>query len=187
MKNSIGWTPMHYACRFGNNKMVKLLAKTLPYFDTTLRTDKGFTIFHLAVCNLDLKVPKLILNTFRFKDIKDEFGKTMIHHAIVKGSKRLIQSLLESRKEIEFNLEERTNKGLTILHLACGHRDIEIIDLVFSPLVEMSSDIDFDTQAFEQLTPIHYACRQGHLALIKYLFKKKTLNIDFNVMSKNGS
>jgi len=186
-----GRTPMHYACRFGSKEMVKLLFKHLPTFDSTSRNDYGQTIFHLAVRNQDPQVLKLILDRFRFEDIRDSNGKTifhlavynpdpqvpklildmfkyedvrdnkggtMIHHAVVGGPKETIQFLLESRQKIGFNLEARSEEGLTILHYACWKRDIEIVDLVFKALEEINSEIDFDTRQNVQATPLHAAC-----------------------------
>ena len=83
----------------------------------------------------------------------------MLHHAIAHGPKETIRFLLEKHQQIGFSVEERTNKGSTILHIACAYRDIEIIDLICNALVEIKSDINLDTQAFDGLLPINYACK----------------------------
>ena len=159
MKNLNGWTQMHFACRYGNIEMVQLLVQHTPTFDPTSITNKDYTIFHLAVNNEDPQVPKLILGTFKFEDIRAEHGWTMIHHAVAFGPKETIEFLLESSQQMGFNLEERNNFGNTVLHLTCSKRDIEIVDLVFNALAEMNSDIDFDAQNFHQSTPLHRACK----------------------------
>ena len=158
MRNPSGGTSLHFACSHGNIEMVQLLIKHTPTFDATSKTNHGLTIFHLAVINSDPQVAKLILDTLRFEDIRDELGLTMLHHAVVRGPKETIEFLMESSQKLEINIEERTNDGRTILHIACWKRDIEFVDLVHNALEEINSDIDFDTQTEDLVTPLHAAC-----------------------------
>ena len=134
MKTPDGWTPLHIACRHGKIEMIQLLVKHQPTFDASLRTNDGHTIFHCAVSNSDPQVPKLMLDTFRFEDIRTNLGGTMLHHAVFFGPKESIEFLIESRDKFGINLEARTNNGQTILHLACVKRDIEIVNLVYNAL-----------------------------------------------------
>ena len=123
-------------------------------------TNEGLTIFHLAVHNSDPQVAKLILDTFRFEDIRWA-GWTILHTAVAYGPKETIQYLIESRHKLGINLEERTpqyDRNDTILHTACFYRDIEavdeIVDLVRKALEEINSDIDyFNTQNEYEETP----------------------------------
>ena len=82
----------------------------------------------------------------------------MLHEAVVYGPKETIEFLIELREKFEINLEERTNNGETILHLACWKRDIEIVDLIHIALEKFNIDINFDTSDNNQSTPLHYAC-----------------------------
>ena len=165
MRNPCGWTPLHYACEYGNIEMVQLLIKHTPMFDATSKTNKGWTIFYNAVKNSDPQIPKLILDTFRFEDIRWA-GWTILHTAVAYGPKETIQYLIESRHKLGINIEERTgeidgrhiNRNDTILHTACLYRDIEavdeIVDLVRKALEEIDSDIDyFNTQNEYEETP----------------------------------
>ena len=81
-----GWSPMHYACSSGNKEIVQMFIKHLPTFDTSSRTEKGATIFHVAAMNPDPQVPQLILDKFKYEDFRDENGYSMIHYAIRDGS-----------------------------------------------------------------------------------------------------
>ena len=81
----------------------------------------------------------------------------MIHYAIAHGPKETIEFLLESRDKYGIDITERDNVERTILHLACQHRDIEIIDLVSGSLHEINSDINFDVADTSDFTPMHYA------------------------------
>ena len=139
MKDPNGMTPSHYACQYGNIEMVQLLIKHTPTFDATSKTNMGTTIFHFACRNSDLQVVKLILDTFRFEDIRDEYGLTMLHNAVALGPKETTEFLIESRHKLGINIEERTTERLTILHLACWYRQIEIVYLVHNGLKEINS------------------------------------------------
>ena len=72
-------------------------------------TNEGLTIFHLAVHNSDPPVAKLILDTFRFEDIRWA-GWTILHIAVAYGPKETIQYLIESRHKLGINIEERTGE-----------------------------------------------------------------------------
>ena len=222
MQSQIGWTPtpLHFACRFSQIKMVQLLMKHSQNFDANSKTNQDLTIFHMAAFNSDPQVPKLILNTFRFEDIRDHVGWTMLHWAVKGGAKETIEFLIESRHNLGINVEERTNQGSTILHLGCHHRDIEIVELVHNALQEINSDIDFNTRNVRLATPMqlacknktsdvaihllqrfpdkinvlgengmhvfHYACKYGHLELLKHIFDNHDFDIDFNVTDGQG-
>ena len=173
MKNRIGCTALHYACKYGKIEMVQLLIKFMPAFDATSGTKtKGSTIFHLAASNSDPQVAKLILNKFKFEDTRDDFGWTMIHRAVAYGQKETIELLIDSRHKIGINIEAQTNKDSTILHFACQYRHIEIVDLVQKALEEINSDIDFDTRNQSQNTPVHFACFNKTSDVAIHLFKR---------------
>ena len=159
MKDPKGFTPMHHACRYGNIQMPKLLIKHLSNYDATENSEDLLRIFNSAISNSDPQVLKLILDTFRFENIRDKNGWTMIHHAVFYGPEDQIQFLLESRQKIGFDLEAISDLGNTVLHLACLKRDIGIVDLIFNALQDINSEIGFDTQNIDQSTPLHYACK----------------------------
>ena len=159
MKGPRGWTSMHYACRYGKIKMITFLTKNLPNFDAKVRTKRGETIFHLAVQNKDPQVSKQVLvkfRIFRFENMIDENGWSLVHTAAAWGPSETIRFLFESRHTIGFNIDARTNRGSTILHIACRYRAIEIVDLVFNLLQEVNSGINFDTQDNHNAKPLHY-------------------------------
>ena len=185
MKNSNGLTPLHSACTYGNMEMVQLLIKHTPTFDATSRTNEGETIFHFAVQNSDPQIPKLILDTFRFEDIRDEEGWTMLHDAVAHGEKETIEFLIESRHKLGINIEAKTNNGKTILHVACRHKDIKVVNLIDEALEEINSDIGFDTRCENQLTPLHYAIMNKTSDVAIRLLE--TFPDDFNVLAQYGT
>ena len=172
MRNPNESPPLHFACRYGQIEMVQLLIKHIPRLDETIKTKQGETIFHFAVNNSDPQVPKLILDMFRFENLRDENGWTILHEAVAYGAKETIEFLIESRHKLKINIGERTNCGGTILHNACRNRDIEIVDLVLKALEQTKSDINLDTQNNAQETPLHYAC------------VNKTSNVAINLLNR---
>ena len=177
MRDAKKWTPLHYACMYGNIEMAKLIAKHVPNFDTTSVTNKGWTIFHMAVRNQDPHVAKLILNSFRFENIRDGFGWTMLQHAVGFGSKKVIQFLINNQRKIGFNLEERFDQNpeanrATILHVACNNRDITIVDQIKKALEETNSNIGFDTPDLRNWSPLHSACYHGTSNVVIQLLQR---------------
>ena len=138
----------------------------------------------MAVCNSDPQVLNLILNNIRFDNIRGEDGWTMLHNAVAFGPKETIKFLLESRQQFGFNLEERTNSGSTVLHLACRQLNIEIVDLVFKALEEVNTDINFDTEDFYQRSPLHFACRNSKSDVAIRLLQRFPEKI--NILSNYG-
>ena len=116
MTNPNGSNPLHFACQKGNIEMVQLLIKHMKKDDTNARTTNENTVFHFTVSNPDLQVMKLILDTFKFENIRNKWGWTMFHCALmdVPNTKTNIEFLIESRNKIGFNLEDRSNSGWTI-------------------------------------------------------------------------
>ena len=155
MKNPCGSTPLHYACQQGNIEIVQLLIKYSTIDDAYAKGSSARTIFHFAAENSDVQVLKLILDTFKFEDLRDKHGYKMLHCAVEFGPKETLTFLLESRHKIGFNTEDRTRPcGWTILHIACQCRDIEIVDVVYKALQDDNSDIDFDTEDSSGFTPL---------------------------------
>ena len=174
MKNPNGSNPLHFACQKGNIEMVQLLIKHMKKEDANARTKNENTVFHFTVSNPDLQVMKLILDTFKFENIRNKWGWTMFHCALmdVPNTKENIEFLIESRNKIGFNLEDRSNSGWTILHLACACRDIEIIDLISKALEDNNIAIDFDTRNTNGRTPLHLSVRNKHLGIPIRLLKR---------------
>ena len=189
MRDAKKWTPLHYACMHGNIQMVKLIAKHIPNFDTTSVTNKGWTIFHMAVRNQDPHVAKLILNSFRFENIRDGFGWTMLQHAVGFGSKKVIQFLIDNQRKIGLNMEERFDHNpeanrATILHIACGSRDITIVDQIKKALEETNSNVGFDTRDTHNWSPLHNACYHGTSNVVIQLLQRFPEKI--NDLGDNG-
>ena len=185
MKDTNGWTPLHIGCLYGNIEMVQLLINHLPTFEASSGTNVGKTIFHFAVENSDLQVLKLILDTFRFEDVSNEDGWKMLHVAVAFGPKETIQYLMESRQELGINIEDRTNNGRTILHLACSFRDIEIAHLVHDALEDINSNIGFNTHCDDgQHTPLRYAIMRTTNDLAIHLFQR--FPDKFNFLGHHG-
>ena len=175
MTDPKGYTPMHYACFRGSLKIVELLVRHSSTSVTTSEANKMWTIFHMAATNPDPRVLELILDLFRYEDEGDNDDwpthLPILHYSLAyNGPKATIQFMLESHQSIGINLEQRTNDhfGSTILHIAC-FRGFDIVELVANALKDIKSDIDFDTQDLNGITPIHYSCSCSSDVVIQIL------------------
>ena len=79
MKNTAGWTSLHFVCRYGSIEIAHMLIKFT--LDPTSRTNYGSSIFHLAVQNPNPNVAKLMFSTFKFEDVRDSEGWSIINDA----------------------------------------------------------------------------------------------------------
>ena len=136
IKDSDGWTVLHYACEYGSIETVQLLISSNSTFDPNTLTRRGYTIFDFAVCNPNFQVPKLIMDTFTLQPSR----YTMVY-AVRYASKETLEWLIESRQELGLDFEVNY-LGQTILHTALNYRNFEIIRIVFKALQEMRSEID---------------------------------------------
>ena len=169
MENEDGWTPMHSACRYGNIEMVKLMIKLFSTFDATIKTFDGFTIFHLAAHNSDPQILMLLFDTFKFEDIKDDYDWTMFHHAVAYGSIETVQFLIASQQKIGLNIEETTNFGETIFHLAAKNQDPQVLKTILDTFFYDHED----SKDEEGFTMIHCAVQEGPKETIEFLLESR--------------
>ena len=140
-------SPLQIACRWGNVEMVKLLINNMPYSNyqmTDLKENSCFeSVFHYAAKNQSTQVLELMIATYGFEDLANDFGDHIIHTAVLYGTKETIEYLFNSNLGINF--ERPGFFGETILHLACRRGDLTIFKNIFDFLKEINSQISFET------------------------------------------
>jgi len=97
-----GWTPLHYASRFSDQDTVEFLLQK--GFRCDAQTISRYNCLHLAACNKNIGVIKLIWDNFGTgadKNAKDFKGFAPIHLASAKGLVSTVKFLLDQSDTIE--------------------------------------------------------------------------------------
>ena len=152
-KDNEGWTPLHFACRYSNNRYIvsRLLARGA---DITQKNKGGATPLHLACCNANLEVVICLLKKGSDITQKDNEGWTPLHFACRYGNNPdIVSRLLEQGADIT----QKDNEGWTPLHFACRYaNNPDVVRL----LIEKGADITQKDTNGE--TPLHIACRYAN-------------------------
>ena len=170
----------------------------------------GATLLHIACKEGQLDIVRALIEVYDcVLDLQDDFGNTPCHLACENGRFEIMAYFYFSQFSLTCSLQN--NKGETWLHLATKSGSIPLIRLIafahitwksnLIRLVNFNDDILFvllQRNNFTKLinsfasqfkpdlhgnTPLHVACRENNLTVIKlYLSELKlVLNFDFNV------
>lgn len=158
-------TPLHIASLNGDFEILELLLQH------QARTDKtnadGMMPLHLAYAHSEFAVVELLLK------VTKKFPALLI--ACKLGQKYIVEQLLKIDADKFINKTDLNNDSKTALHYACEQGSVAIASL----LIAAGAKINKPTES--GLTPLHIACRNGHLNLVAYLI----LNTEVNVNEAN--
>jgi ankyrin repeat protein len=114
-RDSLGWTPLHYAVRKGDFNIVKFLTKKA---DVNITNLEGKTALHLAFQNWKLEIATHLIKTASVINVADQDGMTLLHYASKHQQDKIVQLLIEEKASIG----KRDGKGKTPLHLVSENR-----------------------------------------------------------------
>merc|ERR1719167_1701123 len=90
---------------------------------------------------------------------KNGKGETPLHTAAIKGSRRLVKTLLQ----LGADPNAQDNAEWSPPHEACNRGNYSVVKL----LLEFGADINL--KGFAKDSPLHDAARNGHLKVVKHL------------------
>jgi ankyrin repeat protein len=163
VRDQMGNTPLHNACRLGYEDVVRTLLKPIEYAETLQnkydipyqrlpqdlesRNYEGLTCFHLAAVGGHINVLRLLLDAgANVNAAEGKSGRTVLHFAVDWGNLSMIAFLLSQR---DTDINARTYAGLTPILLAYGRRNHDLVDELFSKgalceSLSLSEDSDDD-------------------------------------------
>ncbi|KAG8035383.1 hypothetical protein G9C98_006829 [Cotesia typhae] len=161
--NADGLTILHEACKGGLADLAKLLLeKDDSGFSTTAVTKTEQVPLHLAVTNLHFPVVQTLLqfskNPKDQLECKDQEGETPLSLAIkapLKRGREIVEALITAGA----NINEKNDKGLTLLHQAILKEDSATA--IF--LLENGADINAKTLEGETPLQLSVHCRLGEV------------------------
>ena len=180
-KDKKGYTPLHLAIV---KKSVAICEKLkCRGADGNAKTDEGYTSLHLIAKNWSDCPENLFTLFFESVNVQDSEGYTPLHYAIESKSQNLVEKLL---KDAKTNVNAKTHKGLTPLHLLAQHwdRSVGIIEkLLQHPSANNVYAVNAEDN--EGYTPLHWAIANRSTQLIAVCKKLKNRGADKKPKTKN--
>ena len=142
IKDSNGWTALHYACQYGDFESLKILIDTNA--DINAFSNNQRTPLHLAAKMNRVDIVKYLTETIlskypgtahKYLNAKDDIGCTPSHLAAKEGNKECLEILLTKGAD----LEATDLCGWNILHYASFHARKDTIRFI------CKYDADYDT------------------------------------------
>uniref|UniRef100_A0A8D0EMU3 Ankyrin repeat and kinase domain containing 1 n=1 Tax=Strix occidentalis caurina TaxID=311401 RepID=A0A8D0EMU3_STROC len=165
-----GWTPLHLASQNNFENVARVLLSRQA--DSNTQEVDGKTALHVAACFGHVSLVKLLASQGADLEKKQKNHRTPLHVAVERGKFRVVHYLLKNgtsvnsldqnhysylicEKLIKYgaNVELRTDKGWTPLHLASFKGHVEIIHLL------KGSHAKLNAKGSMGWTPLHLATR----------------------------
>ncbi|TQV95659.1 Pfs, NACHT and Ankyrin domain-containing protein [Cordyceps javanica] len=152
-----GWTPLHYACLWGNVDMVQFLVGKNAAIEA--RSRDGEAPLHCAAVNQEPSVVSFLVGAGVTVDIMDAWGSTPLQWAIHRGHEDVIERLWPHA-----NKRLRDRRGRTALHYAANAGR-----LYPTNLSDWKNSADIDAKDARGWTPLHLAAASGHEGIVRQL------------------
>ena len=179
IKDSNGWSALHYACQLGDYESVEILVNSDATIDA-YSNNKRIPL-HLAAYRGYPKIVEFLLKNGSDPNYKDELGCTPLHLAAKKGNVKCIELLLDNDAEL-YCLDFRS---WNILHYASFHghkkavRFISKYDADYDFLQKMKNsqnklpiEIVRDPTVKPYFYSLWHAAREGNLDLTRTLLNE---------------
>ena len=180
IRDSNGWTALHYACQLGDFESVKILKEKGAIIDAYSNNKR--TPLHLASIQGYYEIVQFLLESGSDQDFQDELGCTPLHLASKKGHVKCIEILLAADADL-YCLDFRS---WNILHYASFHgckkavRFIAKYDADYDRLQKMRNsqnklpiEIAHDPSVKPYFDTLFHAAKEGNLDLTTKLLNEK--------------
>lgn len=163
LKDNLGQTALHKACKKGHMTIAKLLLDNNAYVDTLDNDDR--TALDMACSSELYATVELLLSRNATIRPKCTDLQSVLHVACKNNHFKIAQLLLENNA----NVNERDTHGHTPLHLACEEGHSEIVDLLLKYKIEKTVDI-VDNKG---RTALYLAADKNYLPIVQSLLDSK--------------
>ncbi|ACE05975.1 hypothetical protein Aasi_0574 [Candidatus Amoebophilus asiaticus 5a2] len=182
--NNDGMMTVHLAARNGYMEVVRFLIEKRTDYRSTDKKDNN--ILHHAVKGGSLEIVDFLLGRGFKRDVKNikviprtyeghvilekVSGSTPLQLAVNKGHAKIAKSLIEhgaSLRVLDIDNQFNTssiNRGNALLHVAVQNKDTEMAQLLI-----LGKRLNVNSKNYWDFTPLHFAARNGCLAMVKLL------------------
>ena len=159
--DSEGDTPLHYAAFGKKPQSIKALLDFGA--DINAINHKGSSALHISVLVQDLESVQLLLAQANINaDLKDTYGDSPLHEAIVKGSPEIVDALCNSQANVDFNATNQ--RGFNCFQYAALKGNLSAIEM----MTEKCPSLAFMPKP-DGFTPLHLAALNGHQHVVQFL------------------
>ncbi|KAM9824209.1 ankyrin repeat domain-containing protein 16 [Neosynchiropus ocellatus] len=176
LRNKDGWNCFHIACREGDPQVIQLLLLAAPDVWRT-KSKTGRTPLHTAAMHGCRDVVEILLDRCGYTpDTADSCGVTPFMDAVRNGHVAVAKLLLEKHKASPSATD--TLGAQPVHQVAVTGQDAALHFLVR----DLNMDVNQGATKI-QLTPLHYAAKEGHVSTLKTLME---LGADLHARDKKG-
>ena len=152
----------------GDVEIIKILA-TKVYKLSDITSEDGLNLIQLACMHGHKKLVKYLYT--HMKDslfMRDSKGRSLLHQAVVGGSKGILKFFLSNSETFDADLLIRTKTGTTLLHTACEEGRLGVVKYLCKLYPSMILSVDQDG-----LRPADHAVINGHVDCLKFLISQR--------------
>lgn len=185
LKDSNGWTPLHYACNYGDFESVKILLEFGAFIDNYSNNRK--IPLHFACCNNHYEIVEFLCENGSNVNFKDENGCSPLHLSAKNGNTKCLEILLKFNGDL-YDVDFR---GWNILHYCAfhGHKktvkfivkydaDYDILKNAKNSNNKIPVEIVREPEIKKYFYSIFHAAKDGNLDLTKNLLLEDGENIN---------
>lgn len=158
--NADGLTPLHVACKMGNEQAASLLVYYGAKLDARAIRDDATPL--ILACRAESEgIAKLLVDSNASLSAHDSSGNTALHVSVLAGNEGLVMFVLRSSDQSL--LSQKNNEGETSLHIAAK---LGYLGIVRSLLAYGASAKDEDSQG---RTPLILSILENHVECVQLL------------------
>ena len=175
-----GYTVLHEAARFSNNRFLSSLLKRKA--DLEAKTASGSTVLHLLAKTENALAIRYIFEYYKKQYLRlvlmgDGQGNTSAHLACKKGHLESLRALSESI-EVQPGVSRlecfgTNDSGMTLVHMACMGKDDGkaklILEYIFSSITPLAKESIIESRSAGGDTPLMVATKYGLLECVNLL------------------
>jgi ankyrin repeat protein len=177
-KDNKGCSPLHLACRQGENGLVRLFIEHGA--DVNASTNEKITALHVCYASGNPEGGDILLENGADLNAIDAWGRTPLSYGMdqvhTKGFDNLI--LLHKLVKLGANIDWPDLDGFTLLHKACKEGNSEVADYL------LRNGANVETKTNQGSTPIFYACDGLHEEIVATLLDRKC---ELNAQNTDGN
>ena len=188
VKDDVGCTALHYACKKGHYKILESFLMNPTKVDFNAQDHQGMTAFYKVFDLADTEMVKLFLKRAIRLNIDlnttDDNGMTPFQKACLNANGTMLKLMIKNPGGINFNAQ--TNDGKTGFHLACSHGRTNFVKLLLANAQELQIDICLP-ESTRQYTPFHSACLLESKEIVEAIVKHAEIHgIDIKATDRQG-